>query len=94
MFRILNQTKMELIKNILDSDAGSALNNWALLGFRVLLSIELSGVNGMKKFRGNNGQPEVVPNPLHLPLRLNALVATFSDTVVRCWLYWVSPPGW
>lgn len=73
---------MELIKIILYSDAGSALNNWALLGFRILLSMELFRVHGMKKFRGNDGQPEVVPNPLHLPQKFNALVATFSDTVV------------
>jgi putative oxidoreductase len=73
---------IELLKTILQSNAGSAINNWALLGFRVLLALELFRVHGMKKFKGNNGQPEVVPNPLHLPQRLNNLVATFSDTVV------------
>ncbi|MDP9076143.1 MAG: DoxX family protein [Bacteroidota bacterium] len=73
---------IELLKTILQSNAGSAVNNWALLGFRVLLALELFRVHGMKKFKGNNGQPEVVPNPLHLPQRLNNLVATFSDTVV------------
>lgn len=73
---------IDIIKNILHSDAGSVLNNWALLGFRILLAIELFRVHGMKKFRGNNGQPEVVPNPLHLPQKINNLVATFSDTVV------------
>lgn len=36
----------------------------------------------MKKFRVENGQKEHVPNPLHLPEKLNGLVATFSDTVV------------
>lgn len=72
----------ELIKTILYTDAGSEINNWALLGFRVLLAVELFRVHGMKKFRGNGGQAEVVPNPLGLPQALNNLVATFSDTVV------------
>lgn len=73
---------IEMIKTILYSDAGSTLNDWALFGFRILLAVELFRVHGMKKFRGNGGKPEVVPNPLHLPQKLNALVATFSDTVV------------
>jgi len=61
---------------------GSAFNNSALLIFRVLLSLELFRVHGMKKFRVQNGKKEQVPNPLHLPDRLNGLVATISDTVV------------
>jgi len=73
---------MEIIKLILESDAGSELNNIALLIFRILLAIELFRVHGMKKFRVENGQREHVPNPLHLPEKLNAIVATFSDTVV------------
>ena len=73
---------MELIKYILYSDAGSTVNNMALLIFRILLSVELFRVHGLKKFRLKNGQKEHVPNPLHLPERLNGLVATFSDTVV------------
>lgn len=73
---------MELIKYILYSDGGNTVNNVALLIFRVLLSIELFRVHGLKKFRLENGQKEHVPNPLHLPEQLNGLVATFSDTVV------------
>lgn len=73
---------IEIIKQILYSDLGSALSNAALLAFRVLLAIELFRVHGMKKFRTENGQKEQVPNPLHLPEKLNGLVATFSDTVV------------
>jgi putative oxidoreductase len=73
----------ELLKTLLYSDAGSALNNWALLGFRVLLAVELFRVHGLRKFRSPPGEaPEVVPNPLGLPAGLNQLVATFSDTVV------------
>jgi putative oxidoreductase len=73
---------MELIKYILYSDGGNTVNNVALLIFRILLSIELFRVHGLKKFRLENGQKEHVPNPLHLPEQLNGLVATFSDTVV------------
>jgi len=76
-------TLHDLLKTILYSDAGSVLNNWALLGFRVLLAVELFRVHGLRKFRQQPGEAaEVVPNPLGLPAALNQLVATFSDTVV------------
>jgi putative oxidoreductase len=70
------------IKQLLYSDLGSSLSNWAMLTFRVLLSIELFRVHGLKKFKGNNGKPKVVPNPRALPQGLNSLIATISDTVV------------
>ena len=73
---------MEIIKLLLYSDAGSDINNIALLVFRILIAVELFRVHGMKKFRVENGEREHVPNPLHLPEKLNGLVATFSDTVV------------
>lgn len=73
---------IDIIKQILYSDLGTSFNNAALLVFRVLLAIELFRVHGMKKFRVEDGQKEHVPNPLHLPEKLNALVATFSDTVI------------
>ncbi|WP_367866623.1 DoxX family protein [Pedobacter sp. WC2423] len=71
-----------IIKDILYSDPGSQINNIALLIFRMLLMLELFRVHGMKKFSVENGQREQVPNPLHLPEKLNALVAAFSDTIV------------
>lgn len=73
---------IEIIKQILYSDLGTAFNNAALLIFRILLAVELFRVHGMKKFRVENGQKEHVPNPLHLPEKLNGLVATFSDTII------------
>ncbi|MFD1602564.1 DoxX family protein [Flavobacterium artemisiae] len=73
---------IDLIKQILSSDLGNSFNNAAILVFRILLAVELFRVHGMKKFRVENGQKEHVPNPLHLPEKLNGLVATFSDTVV------------
>jgi len=72
----------QIINQILYSDLGTVFNNAALLVFRILLAVELFRVHGMKKFRVENGQKEHVPNPLHLPEKLNGLVATFSDTVV------------
>lgn len=72
----------EIISHILYSDTGSTVNNYAILAFRILLAFELFRVHGMKKFSGENGQKEQVPNPLHLPETLNGLVATFADTVV------------
>jgi len=77
-----SQNMIDIIKQILYSDLGTSFNNAALLAFRVLLAIELFRVHGMKKFRVENGQKEHVPNPLHLPEKLNGLVATFSDTVI------------
>jgi putative oxidoreductase len=71
-----------LVKYILYTDVGTEINNAALLGYRMLIALELFRVHGMKKFRVENGQREQVPNPLGLPEKLNGLVATFSDTVV------------
>ncbi|MBF4515531.1 DoxX family protein [Flavobacterium sp. ANB] len=77
---------MEIVKLLLYSDVGSDINNIALLVFRILVAVELFRVHGMKKFRIENGEREHVPNPLHLPEKLNGLVATFSDTVVPFFL--------
>jgi len=72
----------EIIKQILYSDIGSNINNAALLVYRILFALELFRVHGMKKFHIENGQREHVPNPLHLPDKLNGFVATLADTVV------------
>lgn len=73
---------MEILHKILYSDLGSSFNNAALLIFRILLGFELFRVHGLKKFRLENGKKEVIPNPLGLPSKLNALVASFADLVV------------
>ena len=73
---------MEILKQILSSDLGSSFNDAAFLVFRILLGIELFRVHGLKKFRLENGKKEVVPNPLGLPDKMNALVASLADTVV------------
>ncbi len=73
---------MEILKLILSSDLGSSFNDAAFLVFRILLGIELFRVHGLKKFRLENGQKEKVPNPLGLPDKMNAVVASLADTVV------------
>lgn len=73
---------MEILKQILTSDLGSSFNDTAFLIFRVLLGIQLFRVHGLKKFRLENGQKEIIPNPLGLPDKMNALVASFADLVV------------
>ncbi|HEY4194794.1 MAG TPA: DoxX family protein [Mucilaginibacter sp.] len=73
---------IEILKYLFYSDAGGLLNNIALLGFRLLVALELFRVHGLPKFSGEHGVAEVVPNPLHLPTKFNQFVATFSDTVV------------
>lgn len=72
---------MNIVQQLLYSDMGSSFNNAALLIFRIFLSIELFRVHGLKKFRLENGEKEHVPNPLHLPEKLNGMMATLSDTV-------------
>lgn len=72
---------IEIIRQLLYSDAGSDFNNWVLLVFRILLAFELFRVHGLKKFRVENGEREHVPNPLHLPDKLNGMMATLADTV-------------
>lgn len=73
---------MDYIKLFIETDAGSLANNMALLLFRILFAAELFRVHGMKKFRVINGKQEQIPNPLHLPEKLNGLVAVFADTMV------------
>jgi putative oxidoreductase len=73
---------VEFFNQLLYSDAGSNLNNLALLIFRVLLSVELFGVHGLKKFRLKDGQREKEPNPFNLPDKLNTILAGLSDKIM------------
>lgn len=68
----------EFIQHIFYSNLGSDFNNYALLGFRLLLCFEMIRVHGLKKF-GN--EAEIVPNPLNLPTKINQILASFSDIV-------------
>jgi putative oxidoreductase len=72
----------EIIKALLYSDLGSDWNNVTMLLFRCLLAWELFRVHGLKKFRTADGAKEHIPNPLHLPEKINVGVAIAADTVV------------
>lgn len=72
---------LEAIRTILQSDLGGVFNNAALLLFRLMLGYEMIRVHGLKKVAAASGAPEVVPNPLGLPPKLNELIAEFSDLV-------------
>lgn len=61
------------------SDAGSKLNNVALLFFRIIVSLELIIVHGLKKLGIGVAIPEIVPNPLGLPDTLNYIFATSAN---------------
>lgn len=73
---------MEILKGILYSDLGSSFNNIFFLIFRTLLAIQLFRVHGLQKFRLMESHTEIIPNPLGLPYKLNALIAAFSALVV------------
>jgi putative oxidoreductase len=71
----------DFLQLILHSDAGSDFNDFALLVFRVLLGYEMVRVHGLKKLPLGGAGPEIVPNPLRLPPRINQLIADFSGLV-------------
>ncbi|HEY8562574.1 MAG TPA: DoxX family protein [Pyrinomonadaceae bacterium] len=72
----------EIWQFIFYSDLGSDFNNAALLVFRVLLSLQMLRVHGLKKISaGGLGEAEAVPNPLGLPPKLNRSIAVFSGVV-------------
>lgn len=74
---------MEILQKLFYTDLGTAVNNTALLIFRILFAWELLTVHGLKKIKQNQeAQVEQIPNPLHLPEKLNAAVAQFADTIV------------
>ncbi len=63
----------------MQSDAGSKRNNIALLFFRVIVSLELIIVHGLKKLGIGVTIPEIVPNPLGLPETVNFIFATAAN---------------
>ncbi|WP_286883081.1 MULTISPECIES: DoxX family protein [Sphingobacterium] len=74
---------MEILQKLFYTDLGNAVNNGAILIFRILLAWELLTVHGLKKIqKGPQAEPEHIPNPLQLQEKLNAAVAQFADTIV------------
>jgi putative oxidoreductase len=62
--------------------------NWAMLLFRVLLSIEMIRVHGFRKLGIGVSEPELIPNPYHLPEAFNdtfvVLATLFFPMLVLC----------
>ncbi|MDR0262491.1 MAG: DoxX family protein [Sphingobacterium sp.] len=74
---------MEILQKLFYTDLGNTVNNAAILLFRLLLAWELLTVHGLKKIQKEpQAQAEHIPNPLHLPEKLNAMAAQFADTIV------------
>lgn len=63
------------------SDLGSVLNNSSILLFRIIVSLELIIVHGLKKIGIGIAHAEIVPNPLGLPEMVNHVFATSANIV-------------
>jgi len=69
----------KLIQIIINPNSSTTINNWVLLGFRVLLSIEMIYAHGLKKIGVGVAVAEQVPNPLHLPEVINNAFAISAN---------------
>lgn len=72
----------KILFSIMRSDLGSNLNNYALLFFRIAVSLELIIAHGLKKLGIGVENTEVVPNPLGLPEALNQTFATGANIIM------------
>ena len=69
------------ITRIIYSDLGSVLNNCFMLLFRIIVSLELIVVHGLKKVGVGVTQAEIVPNPLGFPETFNHVFAVSANIV-------------
>jgi putative oxidoreductase len=53
--------------------------NWAILLFRIIVSLELIVVHGFKKIGVGVDEAEHIPNPLHLPEMINNVFAISAN---------------
>jgi len=72
----------KLLLAFMRSDAGSKLNNFTLLFFRIAVSAELLAAHGLKKIGVGISSAEVVPNPLGLPEAFNQAFATGANLIM------------
>lgn len=72
----------KLLITFMRSDAGSNLNNFALLFFRIAVSAELIAAHGLKKIGVGIACAEIVPNPLGLPEFFNQAFATGANLIM------------
>jgi len=71
----------KLVHIITNTNLEGKLIHTALLGFRILLSVELIVAHGLKKLGVGVSEAEQVPNPLHLPEAFNSLFADAANLV-------------
>src|ERR1700755_2913275 len=69
-----------IIVLLLNTSPSPTLFNTTMFFFRLFLAGEMILVHGLKKI-GFGAEPEVVPNPLHLPEAFNQLFATAANLV-------------
>ncbi|RZJ69394.1 DoxX family protein [Flavobacterium sp.] len=64
---------------LLHSNLGDKANDYAILCFRILISVELICVHGLKKLGIGVAVAEVVPNPIGFPDFLNDSIAITAN---------------
>lgn len=69
----------KIIRMITNPHPSDVLYHTVLLGFRVLLSVEMIYAHGLKKIGIGVVEAEQVPNPLHLPEALNNIFAVSAN---------------
>jgi len=69
----------KIIIQILQSDLGTPLYNFAILFFRVAVATELIVVHGLKKLGIGVAVAEVIPNPLGFPEAFNSAFAIAAN---------------
>lgn len=69
----------KIIQVIINPRPSNSLYNIVLLGFRVLLSVEMIYAHGLKKLGIGVAEAEQVPNPLHFPEAINNALAVSAN---------------
>jgi putative oxidoreductase len=72
----------------LDSFLTHTIFNWTMLLFRVLLSIEIIVVHGLRKLGIGVLEPENIPNPFHLPEAFNDTFVVLSTLFFPMLVLW------
>lgn len=69
----------KIVQTITNPNVSESLYHTVLLGFRVLLSLEMIYAHGLKKLGIGVAEAEQVPNPLHLPEAMNNVIAVSAN---------------
>lgn len=69
----------KIIRIITNPNSSDTLYHIVLLGFRILLSLEMIYAHGLKKLGIGVVEAEQVPNPLHFPEAINNILAVSAN---------------